>query len=411
MIKKLRRKFNVLVLVGLFVLLSLTYLSINALNWHFITEKAENSLQILSEAGGRRPSMRRQGRRPEHFYGEGQPRDDEHAASMYNSYMIRLEEDGSVRFWYSDREDLYSDEQIRELADAALASGERTGRVGSQFWQMNPRQNGKLLVVLDARMEVESARRLMQTTATVGVLTYLLMGMSAVLLIRRMTKPAQEAFDKQKQFVWDASHELKTPLAVISANAEVLAGEIGENEWLGYIRSEVKRTDNLVQHLLTLARMDRDGLPAAKKKVNLSQAVLQVALPFESTVYEAGKTIYLQVEENVHCMGDEAMLQQLAVILLSNAEKYSDEKGCITLKLEKKGEHCVLSVHNTGEPIAPEALPHIFDRFYRGDSSHNRENPGNGLGLSIAKNIVTAHKGKITVESSAKEGTCFTVTI
>ena len=237
----------------------------------------------------------------------------------------------------------------------------------------------------------------------------MVMGLGAVLLILRMTRPVKEAFDKQKQFVWDASHELKTPLAVISANAEVLSGEIGDNEWLGYIQSEVRRTDKLVQNLLTLARLDWDDLPVMKERVDLGQAILQVALPFESTVFEAGKTLQLHVPEGIFCMGDSAMLQQLVVILLSNAVKYSDEKGHISLALESRGEKCILRVHNMGTPIDAATLHHIFDRFYRGDSSHNAENPGNGLGLAIASTIVRTHRGKISVTSTAEEGTCFTV--
>ena len=404
MIGKLRRKFSVLVLSVLLLLLATTVLSINILTWRALEENMGSVLQVLTETGGRRP-----GRPGPHFPGGPEQPGEEVAANMHQFYAIRLDENGKVRRWFSDRQDLYDDEQILALAEAIVQSGETDGREGSQFWHLSPRQDGSLAVVLDARLEVENAKNLARTTATVGVLAYLVMGAAAVILIRRMTKPVLEAFCKQKQFVWDASHELKTPLAVISANAEALAGDIGENEWLGYIRSEVRRTDKLVQNLLTLARLDRDGLPMAKTQVDLSQAVLQVVLPFESTVFEAGRTMVTEVSPGVTAIGDAAMLQQLTVILLSNAVKYSDENGVISVFLEQKGEKAVLRIHNTGEPIDPAALPHIFDRFFRGDSSHGSENSGNGLGLAIAKNIVDAHKGKISVESTAREGTVFTV--
>ena len=125
----------------------------------------------------------------------------------------------------------------------------------------------------------------------------------------------------------DASHELKTPLAVISANAEVLEQEIGENEYLGYIRSEVRRTDTLVRNLLTLARLDRNEANAEMKPFDLSRALLDVALPFESTVYEAGKMLETEIPDGIDCCGNEEMIKQLTVILLSNALKYSDEYG------------------------------------------------------------------------------------
>ena len=417
MIQKLRRKLTLLVLGGLLLVLVGTVASINGLNWSDLVRRAEDSLQALTDNGGRRPgagdvSAEEQFLLPPRGESPGQPGRDRSFASLSNCYTILLDGTGAVVQWSSDRAELYSDEQIAELAETIWKSGAASGRQGSQFYQTAALpEGGTLAVVLDARMEVESARALLKTTVLVGVLAYLVLGLGAVVLIRRMTRPVQEAFDKQRQFVWDASHELKTPLAVISANAEVLAGEIGENEWLGYIRSEVRRTDKLVKNLLTLARMDQGTVQAERRQFDLSQAVLQVALPFESTVFEAGKTMELEVPEGLSYVGDQEMLQQLVVILLSNAVKYSDAGGTIALSLQARGEKRVLQVSNTGDGIAPEALPRIFDRFYRGDSAHNRENPGNGLGLAIAKTLVEAHKGRITAENLPDRGVRFTVVL
>ena len=221
----------------------------------------------------------------------------------------------------------------------------------------------------------------------------------------------QASFDRQKQFVWDASHEFKTPLAVISANAELLSRQVGPNEYLGYIQSEVRRTDSLVQNLLTLARMDKGTVTAEMKRFDLSQALLGVALPFESTVFEAGRTLETDVPEGVWIRGDEAMLQQLAVILLSNALKYSNEGGLIRLSLAQKGRGAVITVYNTGPGIAPENLEKIFDRFYREDLSHNSAIAGNGLGLAIARTIAGAHRGHIRAESEQGKSATFIVTL
>ena len=198
---------------------------------------------------------------------------------------------------------------------------------------------------------------------------------------------------------------------MISANAEALSREIGDNEWLGYIRSEVDRSDRLVQNLLTLARMDRGGLMVKPKPVDLSKAVLSVTLPFESTVFEAGRTLETDVDEGVTCMGDEDLLKQLTVNLLSNALKYSDEGGRISVGLKNRGSRAVLRVWNTGETISPEDQEHIFDRFFRADASHSSERAGNGLGLAIARSIVEEHKGRIEVSSDPDTGTAFTVII
>ena len=198
---------------------------------------------------------------------------------------------------------------------------------------------------------------------------------------------------------------------MISANADVLANEIGENEYLSYIRSEVRRTDSLVRNLLTLARMDRGTVGQEKTDFNLSEAVLGVLLPFESTVYEAGKTLETDIQENVRVTGNEARLQQLTVILLSNALKYSDEHGRIRVVLKGKSRGCELRVENTGAGIAPGDLERIFDRFYRTDASRNSETGGEGLGLAIAKSIVEIHHGRIRAESVPGENATFIVNL
>jgi signal transduction histidine kinase len=173
----------------------------------------------------------------------------------------------------------------------------------------------------------------------------------------------------------------------------------------------VKRTDNLVQGLLTLARMDKGTVTAEMKRFDLSQALLGVALPFESTVFEAGRTLETDVPEGVFIRGDEAMLQQLVLILLSNALKYSNEGGLIRLSLMQKGRGAVITVYNTGAGIAPENLEKIFDRFYREDLSHNSAVAGNGLGLAIARTIAEAHKGHIRAESEQGNSATFIVTL
>ena len=250
---------------------------------------------------------------------------------------------------------------------------------------------------------------MLRSTILIAAAACVLLSLLAALLIRRMVQPVEEAFTRQKQFVSDASHELKTPLAVISANAEVLEQEIGENENLGYIRSEIRRTDALVNNLLTLARLDRKEGTAEMKPFDLSHAVLNVVLPFESTVYEAGKTLETDIPEGIECTGNEEMIQQLTVILLSNALKYSNEGGRIEVSLKARGKQRELRVFNTGDPIAPEDQEKIFDRFWRADPAHGRETGGHGLGLAIARNIVETHKGRISVESSEGKGTAFSV--
>ena len=432
MIGRLRRRMTLMVIAVLILVSAGIILAIHLTSEHSIASRAEEALAVLEENYGSGSTAASETGRPEGrgekngkkgpagkgerkgFRGEPpavRSREEAAAAGLGNSYTITLNEDGSVASWTSDRSDLYSDAQVAAIAESILADGKDSGRIGTQFYRKTVRDGQTLLLVLDARLECLSASDALRSAVLITTAACVLLSLLAWLLIRRMVKPVEEAFTRQKQFVSDASHELKTPLAVISANAEVLEQEIGENEYLGYIRSEVRRTDTLVQNLLTLARMDRSEAGTEMKRFDLSRAVLDVALPFESTVYEDGRTMETDVPEGIDCTGNEEMVKQLTVILLSNALKYSDPGGRIEVGLKSRGKLRELRVFNTGKIIAPEDQEKIFDRFWRGDPAHGRDTGGHGLGLAIAKSIVDSHHGRITVDSREGYGTAFTVTL
>ena len=427
-IRRLRVRFNLLVWVGLLAVIAAVVIAINWINWRNLDQDAQASLEIRMEAepgamiqppeqrsdapGGTPPPLPER-QEPGIARAQRGPSDRSRSmASLGSVCTVQLDADGTLLGWSSDRSDLYTEDGIRAQVSAIQALGRDSGRLGDQYFRIRRSpEGGATLLVLDARVEAESARGVLRITCFVGAAAWLLLSVLAFLLIRRMVRPVEEAFERQRQFVWDASHELKTPLAVISANADVLRREIGGNEWLGYNQGEVHRTDTLVQNLLTLARLERSGSELPMADFDLSRAVLEVALPFESTVFEAGKTLVTEIPEGIRCHGSADMIRQLLLILLSNALKYSDPHGVITLSLAARGEKRILRVHNTGEPIAPKDLPHLFDRFYRGDASHSSEVPGSGLGLAIAQRITEAHRGRIEVRSAAGEGTAFTVTL
>ena len=327
------------------------------------------------------------------------PRDPGMSMASLAAYCrVNLDAERHITGWLSDRPDLYDTEVIHDLTARILLTGQSSGRIGWQFFQMTAQEGGTLLLILDAELQYLSAQQTLYATLVTASVACAVLCLGAFILIRRMLAPVQEAFDKQRQFVSDASHELKTPLAVISANVDVLRGEFGENEQISYISSEVRRSSRMVQSLLQLARLDKNTrIPL--KKLDLSQLVMEAVLPLESSVYEAGRTLEMEVPEGISCQGDRDMLVQLLIILMNNAVKYSGENGKIFLKLERFGHGARLSLSNTGPGILPEDIDHIFDRFYRGDSAHNRTIDGQGLGLAIARQIVALHKGTLTVSS------------
>ena len=241
-----------------------------------------------------------------------------------------------------------------------------------------------------------------------GVVGFAVIIICSLLIARWLVKPAARAFEQQKQFISDASHELKTPLAVIGANAQRLKGEIGGNKWLDYILEENVRMGKLLKELLTLAKVENTSLPETKEKVNLSRIVTGALLPFESIAFEKEIEFWIDIQEDVFIKGEEEHLKQAVIILLDNAFAHVSEHGEIRAKLGKKGKWASVSISNTGMEIPKEEQKKIFQRFYRIDKGRNRAENRYGLGLPIASGIAGRHKGRIEV-SSENGQTVFTI--
>jgi signal transduction histidine kinase len=233
----------------------------------------------------------------------------------------------------------------------------------------------------------------------------------SLFLSKWVLKPVEEAWQRQKRFVADASHELKTTLSVIMANLGLLREAEGADaaKWIENTEAEAQRMKKLVNSLLFLAKSDDAKKPADHQITSLSDLAQSSALSFEAVAFERKISIEANIAPGVNVLGDEAQLRQLAGILLDNAAKYSHEGSTVTVSLSAKQSKAALSVHNWGEPLAPEDLDRVFDRFYRADKS--RANEGYGLGLSIAQSVASLHNGKITAISSEASGTAFTFTM
>ena len=323
--------------------------------------------------------------------------------------MIRLNKNGDVHECKTESDGIYNDEIVAALASAAWKNGPGEGRLGDQAYRAEARKYGTLIVAMAITPEIAYTRTLLRITLLAGAAACALLSLLSALLIRRTLRPVREAMEKQRQFIWDASHELKTPLAVISANAQVLEKELGGNPYFGYIRSEIRQMDALVQSLLTLARLESGKMQADFTRFDLGAALLQLALPMESLAFEQGKTLDIQVTEGVFCRGNAGMLTQMASILLSNAFKYSPAGAAITLQLTAHGRALCLRVHNTGSYIPPSEREKVFDRFYRAESAAQTQ--GSGIGLAIARSIAALHHGDICLESDEASGTAFIATL
>ena len=213
----------------------------------------------------------------------------------------------------------------------------------------------------------------------------------------------------------DVSHELKTPISIIATNTDLVLSHStsiveDEQQWLFYIKDETVRMTELVNTMLYLAKSDESESKPNLCSFNLTNAVYEIGLPFESFCFEKDKNFNIDAEQDVYIKGDETSVKQLLVILLDNAVKHSNEQAKINLSLEIKNDKAILSVFNTGEPIPKECIPHLFERFYRVDTARSRENGGSGLGLAIAKRIIEYNEASISVLSNEKNGTLFTCT-
>lgn len=309
-----------------------------------------------------------------------------------------------------NNEDLSADTAQNYITNV-LNTGTETGTLNNfQFYQL-PKENGTLMVFTDKRAELDMLSKLMRTTIVIGIAAFLILSVAAYFLSRQVMKPLKTAFEKQKQFVSDASHELKTPVTVISANADVLADEIGENKWLTYIKSQTERMNILVNDLLNLTRLENNTADFVKTDFDLSKAVVNTALPFECQAFETNKKFELDIEENISLNGSERHIKQMTAIFIDNALKYSGDGGIVRVTLKKSGDKRFLSIYNTGTGVKDSEKDKIFERFYRSDESRNRATGGYGLGLAIAKSIIDRHKFKVSVENIEGKSICFIITM
>lgn len=281
------------------------------------------------------------------------------------------------------------------------AQGQREGLLeeeGLRFRRVGPPERQRI-VFADASGELAAMASLRRSCLLVGCGGFLAFLGLSILLARWAVGPVDQAWRRQQQFVADASHELKTPLTVILANAELLAdpGCAGQARLAGNILTVARQMRSLVERLLELARMDA-GREEDQAPVDLSRLVGDALLPFESVFFEAGLTLESHVEEGIWVRGSGVQLAQAADILLDNARKYAAPESAVSLRLERTGRWCLLRVATAGEPLTRQERQDVFKRFYRADPARAREG-GCGLGLSIAQSIAAAHRGRIWAES------------
>ncbi len=387
MLKKLRRQFVCFTMIVVTVLLCVVF----GLVYHSTKVSLEHhSLQLMGQ-------LRDDFRHPELY-------PDHHNKIQLPYFILQIDLEGNIDTYASSYSEPADADFFHKVAQEALASPKKVGILNEHHLRFSRESgpSGITIVFADISSEQATLRGLTTNCVFIGIVCLLAFLGLSFLLAWWGTKPVEEAWSQQKQFVADASHELKTPLTVILTNAELLQtpqlSPDARNQCASNILTMTHQMRGLVENLLELARVDNGTLKTHFVEVELGQLVQDSVLPFEPVYFERNLKLSVHTEDGIFVSGSENHLRQVLEILLDNAQKYSSDCGSVGIRLTRQGGHCLLSVSNPGDPISKENLENIFKRFYRVDKARSM-NHSYGLGLPIARGILQVHGGKIWAES------------
>lgn len=447
MLRKLRRKFIAIAMLSVSIVLIAIVGTINVANYISTNQALDARLSLIADNGGTFPDMKPEApsgevpqsgesQKPEdapddteeRFSGDGTKASDtrqappamndleKHGISQESPFDTRyftvtISEDGTVESVNVGNIASISADTAEEYAKELYEKGKTSGFLTDYKYIAVTEDGATMYVFLNCQREISTMKTYILASMGIGALGLVIVFGMIWLFSGIVLKPVSESYEKQKRFITDASHEIKTPLTIIDANTEVLEMMEGENEWTVSTRKQIARLTSLTEKLVFLSRMDEDATRLEKLSFSLSDAMLDTAEGFQSVARTKGKTLELDVAEGIDYVGDEKSIRQMLSLLLDNAMKYSNEHGMIRVTLKASGRNKVITVWNTTDTIEKGKLDILFERFYRMDASHNSKTGGFGIGLSVVYAIVNAHKGKITAKSEDGKSILFTITL
>ncbi len=399
MLKKMRRRF-IGAAMAAFTAVVLTLLCfVNVWNYYSMTRQQDTTLERLLE-------VEQQGE-------EDIPADENtppfESLDMFSPevpYMIRffavhLAQDGTVGRVNQNYIASISEADAESYTDTVLSRGKAHGYEGGYRYLVCQEGTETVILFLNSERELQTMKSLLWITLAIAVCCLVVLFGLVVLFSRRAIAPYLKNMEAQKQFITNASHELKTPLTAISTSADVLAMEHEGDEWVHNIQVQSGRLSKLITNLVTLSRLDEENPFPLRTEFSLSDALWEISEPFVSLADAKGKMYTQDIADGINLTGDRTAIQQMVSILLDNALKYSPEGGCISLTLRRGVKKVEIAVSNTVDDTVQNVdISRLFDRFYRADESHSNVVSGTGIGLSIAKATVQAHGGRISASQS-----------
>ncbi len=402
MLKTLRRKFVVTAMVAVTALLLVLLGGINGVNLWLNSRDTDMLLLALSDGEG---TIRPEREGPGLF----RPPLDGDAAMSAVYFTVRLDADGKAVYTDVSRISSVTEEEAAQYAEEAAASGESKGSEGRFKYRITASREGQgsTAVFLDVSEDTRSMLTVAVLSLLAGAGCWLAALLAVMLLSKRAISPIAESMARQKQFITDAGHEIKTPLAIIRATADALELHQRESRWSRNIRNQTERLDSLTKRLLALARLDEGGPRPEETELDISALIKDAASQFAEPAEAAGLSIDADIEPGLRLRGVQEYVSELAGILLDNAVKYSVPGSVITLRLSREGGKAVLRVRNRcAQPV--ESPERLFDRFYRGDAARTQSSGGIGLGLAIARSLAESMGGTLTAAMTGAEDIEFT---
>ena len=391
MIQKIKIRFITVAMAALFVLLAVIVTGMNMINYNSIVRDADIKLEMLSQNKGRFPEFSPNKRRPI------PPGMTPETPYELRYFSVLLTETGELVHSDTSRIKAIDNASAVAYAKKALKEPGSNAFIGNYRFAMSAEGSVLRITFLDCSRDVYAFRSFLISSICMALVGYLIFFFVILFFSNRIIKPVTESYEKQKQFITDAGHEIKTPLAIIKADVDVLEMEYGENEWLDGIQAQVKRLSSLTNDLVYLSRMEETETKLQMIEFPFSDVILDAAQAFHAIAQAQGKDFRCDVEPMLSLNGNEKSIRQLVNILIDNAMKYSPEGGIVSLSVHAQNRSLCLSVFNTTiDPIEKRNLSHIFERFYRMDFSRSSQTGGYGIGLSVAKAIVSAHNGRIS---------------